>query len=247
MTRFASPFYWGEHDDPAYVRSAAYLIGTEIRDLGFNVNFAPVLDLYPRPDHSIIGDRSMGDDPEKIAVFARNYIEGARNAGIIAVAKHFPGHGVTTVDSHLRLPSVALSREDLLSSSFVPFRAAVESGIEAIMTSHVVFSAFDPDHPATLSKTLVSDILRTGFGFEGVVVSDAIEMGALRSYFGIDQVLVQAFGAGVDVILVSGFYRIEDLIDRTIGLIRNGEIEERELDRGALRVLALKRKYGLLG
>ncbi len=246
MTRFASPFHWGEHDDPAYVRSAAYLIGAEIRDLGFNVNFAPVLDLYPRPDHSIIGDRSMGDDPEQIAVFARYYIEGAKSAGIIPVAKHYPGHGVTTIDSHVRLPTVNLSREELLATSFAPFRSAVESGVDAIMTSHVVFSSFDPDYPATLSEILVSEVLRSQFGFDGVVVSDAIEMGALRAYFDIDEVLTRAFRAGVDIILVSGYYRIGDLMDRVLALIDQGSITMRDLDRGVLRVLELKHKTGLL-
>jgi beta-N-acetylhexosaminidase len=241
-----APFFWGRNRDPEYVSSAAYILCSEMRALGCNMNFAPVLDLYGTPDSTIIGDRSMGEDPELVARLGAAYIAGSKKAGIIPVAKHFPGHGGSTVDSHRDLPLIWLSKEELSERDLVPFKAAIDSGLEAVMTAHVLFPLIDPDYPVTLSSRMLRTILRGELGFEGVVVSDGMSMGALSNHYQTTETLRLMFRAGVDLILVHHRYDPGELIQQVLELYRMGEITDREIDEGVERILRLKRTYGLL-
>jgi len=245
MTRFPSPYYWAQHEDPLFVESAAYVICKEISELGCNMNFAPVLDVYGKPDRTIIGDRSMGADPNIVGAFGLSYLRGAEKAGIISVVKHFPGHGSTTTDSHLDLPVVEMSKEALFESDFKPFKLVIENGADALMTSHVLYSDIDPDYPATLSVRILRDILREQLGFQGVIISDGISMGALSKNFDLTETLKRSFAAGVDLILVHNKYNLQELKQIVVDLLQSGEISEEEIDEGVKRVLNLKIKYGL--
>jgi beta-N-acetylhexosaminidase len=246
VSRFPAPFYWAQYDDPLFIESAAYIISREIFELGCNMNFAPVLDVYGIPDRTVIGDRSMGNDPDAIGRYGVSYIRGARKAGIIPVMKHFPGHGYTNVDSHRELPVVELESEELHEWDMKPFRMAIEEGADAVMTSHVLYRDLDPRYPATLSSDILRGVLRDEYGFEGVIVSDGIAMGALSNNFDIEDTLLLSFRAGIDLILVHSTYDLIELKKKVYRMYRRGEISAEEIDEGVRRVLALKLKYGLL-
>ena len=245
-TRFPPPYYWARYNDPVFVEAAAYIINREISELGFNMNFAPVLDLYGKPDSTIIGDRSMGSDPDRVAEFGIFYLNGARKAGIIPVIKHFPGHGGSTVDSHRSLPVIEMEEAELRERDFKPFREVIESGVDAVMTAHVIFNKIDPEYPVTLSERILRGILRDQYGFQGVVISDGLSMGALFNHFELDETLRLLFKAGVDLILAHSKYDLTDLKSRVYRLYEQGEITEQEINEGVERVLELKLKQGLL-
>ena len=152
LSGFSAPYFWAKYEDPRYIEAAAYILNRELLDLGCNLNFAPVLDLYGNGDHTIIGDRSLGSDSIIVGQLGTSYLKGAKEAGIIPVVKHFPGHGLTEVDSHLELPVVAVDEEYLINNDLVPFQMAIESGVDMIMTAHVLYKEIDPVYPATLSR-----------------------------------------------------------------------------------------------
>jgi len=240
------PFFWGLKQDPDYVRAAAYIISKEIRGLGCNMNFAPVLDLYGTADKTIIGDRSMGTDPQTIGNLGIAYVEGAKKAGIIPVVKHFPGHGSSTVDSHHSLPVVEIDETTLRNRDLKPFETAISGGVEAMMTAHVLFSKIDPEYPVTLSSRILREILRGELNFEGVVISDGMSMGALSNNFELTDTLRLMFKAGVDLILVHHKYDLRELMNIVRELYRNGEITEGEINEGVERILQLKLNNGLI-
>jgi len=246
LTRFPAPYYWGEYQDPHYVEAAAYIISTEALSLGCNINFAPVLDLYDTPDDSIVGDRSMGENPVLVGERGVYYLYGAWRAGIASVVKHFPGHGRTTVDSHHELPVVDIDEKTLLNEDLLPFQIAIRHGVEAVMTAHILYPQIDPDFPATLSATLLRGLLRGRLRFDGVIISDDIEMGALRSRFSPREIVKHGLTAGVDIILEYGTLDVLQLIEEVHTMVENGEIPQEIIDEGVRRILALKLKYGLL-
>ncbi len=245
-TQLPPAYYWSLYRDPAYVRAAAYITGKELSNLGFNMNFAPVLDVYETPDSSIIGDRSFGDDPFITAELGKAYIETLQSLGIIAVPKHFPGHGVTDVDSHGNLPVVGKNRDELEAWDMAPFRTVIENGADAIMTAHILYTDIDPLYPATLSEAIIKGILKERLKFKGVVISDGFSMGALSKQFSVDEALYASFTAGIDIILVHAKYDVGTLITLVEAMVNGGLIRTEEIDRGAYQVLKLKEKYGLL-
>ena len=244
--QFPAPWFWGRYEDPDFISSVAYILGRELRTLGFNMDLAPVLDLYEKPDTTVIGDRSMGNDPEKVAGYAAAYISGLKKADILPVAKHFPGHGVSVTDSHQRLPVSDLTQEDLLSRDLIPFKAAIDDGLPVVLTGHILFPRIDEKYPVTLSEKIIREILRGKLGFDGVVMSDAIEMGALSESYTLKETLVRSIKAGVDIILIGSLYELPDLIKIVETAIRKGELSESEIDDGVRRILRLKLRTGLL-
>ena len=246
LTRFPAPYYWGEYQDPHYVEAAAYIISKEALSLGCNINFAPVLDLYNTPDDSIVGDRSMGENPVLVGERGVYYLYGAQRAGIASVVKHFPGHGRTTVDSHHELPVVDIDEKTLLNEDLLPFQIAIRHGVEAVMTAHILYPQIDPDFPATLSSTLLRGLLRERLRFNGVIISDDIEMGALRSRYSPQEIVKHSLNAGVDIILEYGTLDVLQLIEEVHTMVESGEISQEIIDEGVRRILLLKWKYGLL-
>jgi beta-N-acetylhexosaminidase len=246
LTRFPAPYYWGEYQDPLYVEAVAYIISREALSLGCNINLAPVLDLYDKADDSIVGDRSMGINPVQVGERGVYYLFGAQRAGIAAVAKHFPGHGRTTVDSHHSLPVVEVSEKTLLNEDLLPFQMAIRHGVDAIMTAHILYPQIDPDFPVTLSAIFLRGLLRERLGFNGVIISDDIEMGALSSRYSLEEIIKYGINAGVDILLGYGSVDVLKLIDEVHTMVEAGEIDTEVIDEGARRVLRLKWKYGLL-
>ncbi len=207
----------GERGDPELARAVGEALADEIGAVGFNLVFAPVLDARFEGTTDAIGDRSFGDDPDTVASLGLAFAAGVRSAGLLACAKHFPGHGHVTVDSHVDLPVCELSAETLRARHVAPFAAAADAGVDMIMTAHVVYPALDPDRPATLSPRILTDLLRKQLGFSGVVLSDDMEMGAIAGRGGIPEACLEAVWAGVDGLLIC---RDFDAITATVELLR---------------------------
>jgi beta-N-acetylhexosaminidase len=246
FVQFPPAWYTGATGDPAYVEAAAYLMAKDLSSVGIAMNLAPVLDLSPAPDRSLVGDRSFGPDPARVGELGAAYLRGTARAGGIAVAKHFPGHGATSSDSHETLPVVAFGRGPELDRHLAPFKAAIAAGAEAIMTAHILYPALDPRDPASFSVPIVGTLLRKDLGFDGVVVSDSIGMQALRGRYARADVLARTFAADVDIILARDTTDAIGLRDSLASLVRSGAITMADVDRGASRVLELKRRHGLL-
>lgn len=246
LVRFPAPFQWGKYNDTRFARSVGYITGVEIKQLGCNMNLAPVLDIYSKADSTIIGDRSMGNNPWLVSRLGTAYIEGIQEAGVIPVAKHFPGHGVTTIDSHSALPVVDISYEQMKLRELVPFQTVIENGVPAIMTAHILYPQIDEQYPATLSPTIVKSILRKKLNFDGVVISDAFSMGAITREFDTRTALRQCIKAGVDLILVDSSFDVVSLKQQVLSMVRSGEITREEIERGVRRILTLKASYDMI-
>jgi beta-N-acetylhexosaminidase len=189
----------GDLDDEDLIRRVAEAHARELRALGFTTSFAPVLDVHTRPENPIIGDRAFASTPERVARLAGAWAAGLARGQLLSCAKHFPGHGDTTVDSHLALPRVDRPKADLEKIEIAPF-AALASRVDAMMTAHVVYPALDPDRPATLSRAICTELLREKLGFRGVLFSDDLEMKAISESAG--EAAVLAIAAGCDALLV---------------------------------------------
>jgi beta-N-acetylhexosaminidase len=188
-------------DDPDLTRRAATLLGRQLAAIGFTMDLAPVLDVDTNPANPVIGDRSFGADPESVSQQALAFAEGLRLGGVLNCGKHFPGHGDTQLDSHLALPRLSHPRERLERIELAPFRAA-QGQLDAIMTAHVVFDAVTGDQPATLAPAAVRDLLRAELGFQGLVLTDDLEMKAIADHYGIEHAACAAIEAGCDQLLV---------------------------------------------
>lgn len=204
-------------------------LGRELIAAGFNWNLAPVLDVHA-VDGGIMARRSLGSDPEQVAELGAAFIAGQQEAGCLACAKHFPGIGRTTADTHKVRPRVSLKRGQLESMELKPFRRAISAGVAGIMICHAVFEALDSERPASLSSLVIQGLLRTEFGFNGLVLSDDLEMGALAAELEPDQAAVQAYMAGCDIMLIC--HRADlalSALDRLVALAESGEISQERL------------------
>jgi beta-N-acetylhexosaminidase len=191
----------GSIDQPSLTRDAAALLGRQLRKLGFNLDLAPVLDVDTNPANPVIGDRSFGKEPQRVARHGAAFISGLHQAGILACAKHFPGHGDTELDSHLALPRLTHNLERLNAVELAPFKAIIGE-ISVIMTAHIVCDAIDPSLPATLSRKVMTNLLREQLAYTGVVISDDMEMKAIADNFPIDDAVCVAIEAGCDALLI---------------------------------------------
>ncbi len=187
---------------PAGLEQLGLAMGRDLQSYGFNVDFAPVLDVDTRDDNPVIASRAFGSSPEAVIALAMPFARGLQQAGVTPCGKHFPGHGDTASDSHLTLPRVEHAASRLAAIELPPFAAAVEANFALIMTAHVVYPAFDPDWPATLSGHIVPPILRTGWGYEGVVISDDLDMAAIKGRYDLDTIARGLEAADVDLALV---------------------------------------------
>jgi beta-N-acetylhexosaminidase len=233
----------GVADDVALTRRVAASIGTLLAAAGIDLDLAPVVDVNSNPGNPVIGVRSFGADPELVARHTAAYVAGLQSAGVGACVKHFPGHGDTSVDSHLGLPTVDAPLATLLGRELVPFAAAIQAGTLAVMTSHVLLPALDSDRPATLSP-LVLDLLRGRLGFDGLLVSDAVDMAGASAGRGEPAAAVLALGAGCDLVCL-GADKDEathlDVIDAVVDAVEDGSLPEPRLVEAAGRVLAAGR------
>jgi beta-N-acetylhexosaminidase len=225
-------------------RTAARIAGAELAAMGIAQDYAPVADVNVNPANPVIGVRSFGADPSAVADLVAAQVRGYQSAGVAATAKHFPGHGDTTVDSHTGIPVITHTREQWEEIDAPPFRAAIAAGIDSIMTAHIQFPALDASNdPATLSRPILTGILREELGYDGVVVTDALNMQGVRDKYGDHRVPVLALAAGVDQLL-----NPPDLAvawNGVLSAVKRGEISVARIDESLLRILGLKEKLGL--
>jgi len=236
--RFAPP------DDANIAELVGRAMGDELAALGFDIDFAPVLDVHTNPRNPIIGDRAFGTDAEAVARRALAFARGLDAAAVLACGKHFPGHGDTATDSHLELPRIDHGWDRLERVELLPFRLAAAARLPMIMTAHVVFAALDPTRPATLSEQVVTGLLREKLGYRGVIISDDLDMRAIADHMGVDVAAVAAVRAGCDVLLLCKSEDNQAIAEAA--LIREAERDtefRRKIGEAAHRVRALKQAH----
>ncbi|MGW2683680.1 glycoside hydrolase family 3 protein [Streptomyces sp. NPDC001414] len=235
----------GAVDDTELTREVALELGRRLAACGVNFNWAPSADVNSNPANPVIGVRSFGADPDLVARHTAAYVTGLQSAGVAACTKHFPGHGDTAVDSHLALPRIAAAADVLHARELAPFRAAIAAGTRAVMSAHILVPALDPARPATLSRTVLTDLLRGELGYEGLIVTDGMEMQAISATYGIEHGSVLAIAAGADAICVGGGLADEETVrrlrDALVEAVRSGELPEERLAQAADRVRSLAR------
>ena len=235
----------GAVDDVELTRQVAAELGRRLAVCGVNLNWAPSADINSNPGNPVIGVRSFGADTDLVARHTAAYVTGLQSAGVAACTKHFPGHGDTAVDSHHSLPRIDVPAETLSSRELAPFRAAIAAGTRAIMTAHILIPALEGDHPATLSRRVLTDLLRGELGYDGLIVTDGMEMQAIAATYGIERGSVLAIASGADAICVGGGLADDETVrrlrDALVSAVRAGELPEERLADAAQRVRALAR------
>ena len=233
----------GAVDDTELTEAVAHELGRRLAACGVNLNWAPSADINSNPDNPVIGVRSFGADTSLVARHTAAYVSGLQSAGVAACTKHFPGHGDTAVDSHHAMPRIDAELSVLESRELVPFHAAIEAGTRAVMSAHILVPALDPTHPATLSRRILTGLLREELGYDGLIVTDGMEMRAIAGTYGIERGSVLAIAAGADAICVGGGLSddvtVLRLRDALVAAVRSGELPEERLADAATRVRAL--------
>ncbi|QOR67044.1 beta-N-acetylhexosaminidase [Cytobacillus suaedae] len=240
----------GATNDPALAKEVGIGIGSELKSLGIHVNFGPVLDVNNNPNNPVIGVRAFGDDPKAVIELGHAYMEGLHEAGVLAVGKHFPGHGDVSLDSHFVLPESNKTIDDLQNLELIPFQSLIESGIQGIMTAHIAFHHIEPETvkskkdglpielPATLSPKIITDILRNDLSFQGLIFTDAMDMKAVANHFGTAEASIRAIEAGVDIVLMPE--NLQHAFDGIIEAVKAGRIKEERIDESVKRILQVK-------
>lgn len=240
---FPGNFALGSVDDTDLTRAVAHELGRRLAVCGVNLNWAPSADVNSNPGNPVIGVRSFGADTALVARHTAAYVEGLQAAGVAACTKHFPGHGDTAVDSHLATPRIDVDLDTLHARELLPFRAAIAAGSKSVMSAHILLPALDPDRPATLSPQILTGLLRQEMGYDGLIVTDGLEMNAISQTYGIERGAVLAVAAGADAICVGGGLADEETVvalrDALVAAVRSGELPEERLADAAARVRAL--------
>lgn len=230
-----------ESDDPEEAYKAAFTIGSYVRKYGFDIDYAPVADVNTNPDNIVIGPRAFSDDPETAAKFVVSYLNGLESAGVIGTLKHFPGHGDVSTDTHYGYASTDKTWDEMLKCEMIPFKAGIKAGAQMIMTAHIAApNVSGDDLPATLSSVILQDKLRGELGFDGVIVTDAMDMGAITKQFSNAEAAIKSIQAGVDVVLCSREFT--QVFDAVVKAVEKGEIKESRIDESVKRILKLKQK-----
>lgn len=236
----------GEVNNTQLAYNTGALLAHKIKAFGFNMDFAPVLDIWSNPKNTVIGDRAFGSSPDIVSSLGIEAMKGIRDKGVISVVKHFPGHGDTLVDSHIGLPRVEYDLDRLKSFELVPFQAAIDNQADAVMIAHILMAKIDPEHPATLSKALITNLLRKDMGFDGLVVTDDMTMAAIIKNYSIEDAVVGTIAAGSDIILIChGYDKQQAAISAVKAAVKEGILSQERIDESVERILHLKKKYRL--
>ncbi|MFD3158158.1 beta-N-acetylhexosaminidase [Haloimpatiens sp. FM7330] len=246
IKQFPSSYYIGSKNSTEYCFKAGKTTANQLKAFGLNMNFAPVLDIFSNPKNTVIGDRAFGKNPGIVKELSIPNMKGMQSEGIISVVKHFPGHGDTREDSHLKLPIINHDLSRLDKFELVPFKAAIENNCDAVMVAHILIPHLDKNNPSSLSKSVVTDLLRKKLGFDGVVITDDINMGAISKNYGIEKAAVKAVEAGCDLVLICRNYTQQlKAIEELKNVVKQGKITEKRIDESVYRILKLKNKYNL--
>ena len=233
-------------------KSFSYEIGSilamQLNAFGINMDFAPVLDVNTNPNNPVIGNRSFGSNPNIVSDLGIATMKGIKDKGVIPVIKHFPGHGDTSVDSHIGLPSIDNDLDRLKEIELVPFKDAIKNEADVVMVAHILMTKLDPNYPASMSKKVISDVLRDDLNFDGVVITDDMTMGAILKNYDINDAAIKSVNAGTDIILVCHNNDNQiNAINSLIQAVKDGEISEERIDESVYRILKLKDKYNING
>ncbi len=248
VTQFPGNMALGIVNDKDLTYKAARIIGLELRAIGVNMNLAPVLDVNNNPSNPVINTRSFGSDTEIVSALGRAYIRGLQESGCIAAAKHFPGHGDTDKDSHQVLPVIRYELTRLRNVEFPPFKEAVDSGVEAVMSAHISYpNILGNNLPATISRRFLTDILRGELGFQGIIITDDMEMNAISMQMDIGEAAVRSVEAGADIVLISTHGKHVDIITSSImKAVRDGRITQERIDESVKKIIEVKLRYKLM-
>ena len=234
----------GATQDEKLAENIGRLVAAELRAVNISMNFAPVMDVDSNPANPVIGDRSLGADSALVAKLGAALIRGLQGGGVAACAKHFPGHGDTSQDSHFDLPRLPHEMSRLQQVELPPFASAVDAGVSAIMTAHVLFEAIDRENPATLSPGVITQLLRGKMNFPGVVFSDALEMKAIANHFSIEEVVLRGANAGIDLLAICENPDLQhQAIDALLASAAAGQVGQVEIKRANRRIERLIRQY----
>ena len=223
-------------------------VGTDLKNMNYNMVFAPVADVNNNPQNPVINSRSYSDNPQVVSKYVKDAVEGFKEAGIIPTLKHFPGHGDTSVDSHISLPTVNKSLDKLNEIEFIPFKDASSIPDIAMMTSHVLYPALDNEYPASLSKIIQTELLRKKFGFDGIIISDSLTMGAVTTNFSVRDIIISSVNAGMDMLMFCGNADLSEQLDNVktmVQAVKDGLIPMERVDESVARLLRYKAKYAL--
>lgn len=251
FTRWPVPALLTATQNPELAYQFGMALGEEMRAVGLNMNLAPVADLQTNPDNQIIGRRAYGSDPMMVAPMLASVVQGMQNTGILATVKHFPGHGDTSADSHLELPILSFSQDELSKRELIPFVSTIEVGVAAVMVAHINFPNIDGNSeiPASLSQNIIVGLLREELGFQGLVITDALDMDAIDTVYSSGEAAIKAIHAGNDLILIGAHVGTQtqgNAIQTVVNAVRNGEISEARIDESLRRILLAKEQYGIL-
>lgn len=236
----------GNKNNEKYAYNIGRVIANELQAFGFNTDFAPVLDIQSNPNNAVIGDRSFGSNSSVVSKLGVSMMKGISSGNIIPVVKHFPGHGDTSVDSHLELPLVQNDLTRLKKVELVPFNNAFKNHSDMVMVAHILVQKIDPNFPASMSKTIITNLLRNQYGFGGVVISDDMTMGAIAKHYNLKDAAVRAINAGSDIILVGhGMDNVATVYNSIYSAVTHHTISEDTINKSVYRILTLKHKYHL--
>jgi beta-N-acetylhexosaminidase len=234
----------GKVNSPEFSYKVGTLLGHELKEFGLNLDFAPVLDINSNPNNPVIGDRSFGNSSEIVSTLGIQTMKGIQSQNVIPTIKHFPGHGDTSIDSHLELPIVNKSLKELKELELIPFERAIDHGADVVMVAHILLSELDKTNPTSMSKAVMTDLLRKQLSFKGVIITDDMTMGAITEHFDLGKAAVESVKAGSDIILVGHDYNnVVKITSSLITAVENGEISEQRLNESIERIIQLKRKY----
>lgn len=230
--------------NPGSAYEAGRFTGEELRSMGVNFNLAPVVDINTNPANPVIGSRSFGDTPETVIRYSLEMIRGLQEGGVLCAVKHFPGHGDTAVDSHVGLPVAEKTLAELEETELRPFAAAVAAGVDAVMTTHILFPGLEPEQiPGTMSRAVLSGLLRRKMGFQGMIITDCMEMGAVAMHYGTAAGACRAAAAGADMLCISHTSALAaETAGRTYEAVCAGELPQERIEDAAAHVLACKRR-----
>ena len=236
----------GSINNADFSREIGEILGQQVNSLGLNLDFAPVIDIMSNPKNTVIGNRSFGSNADVVTSLGLSTHDGIKSQNVIPVIKHFPGHGDTTVDSHVGLPVVTKSLDQLSKLELIPFEAAIKNGADVVMVSDILMQQLDSKYPASFSKAIITELLREKMGFKGVVITDDITMGAVTKNYTLGDMAVKSLQAGSDIILIChNFNKQIEVLNSIKSAVQNGEISEQYIDEKVYRVLSLKQKYSV--
>lgn len=236
----------GQKEDEALAYKSGVYLAELLHAFGYNMNYAPVLDVNSNPKNPVIGDRSYSSNPQEVAHHALSVRKGMVDNGVISIVKHFPGHGDTHIDSHKSLPVIEKRLDELYATELIPFQQAIAQEVDGIMVAHILFPALDATYPSSLSKKIITNILRDELHYDGVVITDDLTMGAITNAYTVPEAALQSFIAGSDLLLIAGDYHNQvETIEALKDAVSTSVVTEERINESVRRILELKHRYNL--